>query len=111
MDTAVLLENELVYELDIRGLSSDGSAASLRKRLNKAIKENQPLNCLPECSEAELDRIDEILSSLEVAFASVKSKQALVKITQRLSYVQECLARFVGSQVTFNLKKGTPNST
>lgn len=105
MDTTVLLKDELVYELDVRGLSSDGNASTLRKRLNKAMEENQPLNCLPECSEAELNRIDVILSALKVAFESVKSKQASIKISQRLLYVQECLARYVGSQVSISLKK------
>lgn len=105
MDTTVLLREELEYELDIRGLSSDGKASSLRKRLEKAIGEDIALVCLPDCSESELRRVEKIISALEDALSTTKTRQAFIRLSQRIVYVQECLSRYVVSQVPIGIKK------
>ena len=79
MDCSILLKEELQYELEIRNLKTDGKLSVLRKRLTKAIDDSVPLNSLPECSKSELERVEKILSSVEVIHSNAKSKQVLTK--------------------------------
>ena len=50
MDPAVLLSDELKYELEIRNLSVQGNNSALRKRLGEAISDGRAITSLPECS-------------------------------------------------------------
>lgn len=75
MDAHALLKNELIYELHIRGLRSDGTVSDLRQRLNRACSENiQPkedivgrLDLLEElaCCRSKFDVLQALVAELE----------------------------------------------
>ena len=107
MDPAVLLPDELKYELEIRNSSVQGNNSALRKRLVQAISDGRAITSLPECSPEELELIEKKLAELEVSLkqAKVKRRQSVVKLESRLQYLQERLARFLSFKIPFKLRK------